>query len=93
MSVYKRHPIDGTLMLDASQMLYRYEIFDYEKAALRKYRLNPAERNLNTDRPADPEEVIMISKDTAYVDDNGQVVTQTIERPLSSLYDFTTDRW
>ena len=88
MSVYKRHPIDGTLMLDAAQMLYRYEIFDYEKAALRKYRLNPAERNLNTDRPADPDEVIMISKDTAYVDDNGQVVTQTIERPLSSLYDF-----
>lgn len=87
-SVYTRHPIDGTVMLDAKQLLYRYEIFDYEKAALRKYRLNPAERSLDTDHPADPDAVVMISKDTAYVDDNGQIVSQTIERPLSSLYDF-----
>ena len=88
MSVYRRHPIDGTLMLDASQLNYRYEVFDYEKAALRKYRLNPAERSLDTDNPADPDEVVMISKDTAYIDDNGNIVRQTIERPLSSLYDF-----
>ena len=55
---------------------------------MRKYRLDPKERSLNTDRPVDPDEVVMISKDTAYVDDNGQIVRQTIERPLSSLYDF-----
>ena len=53
-SVYRRHPIDGTIMLDASQMNYRYEVFDYEKAALRKYRLNPAERSLNTMAPFPP---------------------------------------
>ena len=88
MSVYKRHPIDGTLMLDAAQLNYRYEVFDYEKAALRKYRLNPTERSLDTDNPADPDQVVMISKDTAYIDDNGNIVRQTIERPLSSLYDF-----
>lgn len=87
-SVYRRHPIDGTIMLDASQMNYRYEVFDYEKAALRKYRLNPAERSLNTDRPANADEVVMISKDTAYIDENGAIVRQTITRPLSSLYDF-----
>lgn len=87
-SVYRRHPIDGTIMLDASQMNYRYEVFDYEKAALRKYRLNPAERSLNTDRPANADEVVMISKDTAYIDENGVIVRQTITRPLSSLYDF-----
>lgn len=87
-SVYRRHPIDGTIMLDASQMNYRYEVFDYEKAALRKYRLNPAERSLNTDRPANVDEVVMISKDTAYIDENGAIVRQTITRPLSSLYDF-----
>lgn len=87
-SVYKIHPIDGTKMLDASQMNYRYEVFDYEKAALRKYRLNPAERNLNTDIQTDPNAVVMISKDTAYIDDNGTIVRETIERPLSSLYDF-----
>ncbi len=87
-SVYTRHPIDGTMMLDAKQMNYRFEIFDYEKAALRKYRLNPAERNLNTDVAPDMEEVVMISKDTAFVNDEGVIVRQTITRPLSSLYDF-----
>lgn len=87
-SVYVTHPIDGTRMLDTKQLTYRYEIFDYEKAALRKYRLDPKERSLNTDLPVDPDEVVMISKDTAYIDDNGEIVRQTIERPLSSLYDF-----
>ena len=87
-SVYKTHPIDGTVMLDARQMNYRYEIYDYEKAALRKYRLNPEERDLNTDHRIDPDEVVMISKDTAYIDDNGNVVRQTIERPLSGPWDF-----
>ena len=86
-SVYVTHPIDGTRMLDTKQLTYRYEIFDYEKAALRKYRLDPKERSLNTDHPVDPDEVVMISKDTAYIDDNGEIVRQTIERPLSSLYD------
>jgi gliding motility-associated lipoprotein GldK len=75
-------------MLDVKQLNYRYEVFDYEKAALRKYRLNPNERNLNTDFEVDPNEVVMISKDTAYIDENGEIVRQTIERPLSSLYDF-----
>ncbi|MBQ9568865.1 MAG: SUMF1/EgtB/PvdO family nonheme iron enzyme [Alloprevotella sp.] len=87
-SVYVTHPIDGTVMLDARQMNYRYEIYDYEKAALRKYRLNPEERDLNTDHSVDPDEVVMISKDTAYVDDNGNIVRQTIERPLSGPWDF-----
>lgn len=32
-SVYKHHPIDGTLMLDAGQMNYYYEIYDYTEAA------------------------------------------------------------
>lgn len=87
-SVYTRHPIDGTVMLDARQLNYRYEIYDYEKAALRKYRLNPEERNLNTDVHTDPDEVVMISKDTAYVDDTGRIIRQTIERPLSGPWDF-----
>ncbi|MEG1729415.1 MAG: SUMF1/EgtB/PvdO family nonheme iron enzyme [Bacteroidaceae bacterium] len=87
-SVYTYHPIDGSRMLDHKQMNYRYEIFDYEKAALRKYRLNPSERSLNTDRPVNANETVMISKDTAYLDDNGEIVRQTVTRPLSSLYDF-----
>ncbi|MBR4783424.1 MAG: SUMF1/EgtB/PvdO family nonheme iron enzyme, partial [Bacteroidaceae bacterium] len=78
----------GEKMLDASQMNYRYEIYDYQKAAMRKYRLNPAERNLNTDVQVNPEDVVMISKDTAFIDDDGNIVRQTITRPLSSYYDF-----
>lgn len=87
-SVYITNPVTGERMLDASQMNYRYEIYDYQKAALRKYRLNPAERNLNTDEQVDPNEVVMISKDTAFIDDDGKIVRQTITRPLSSPYDF-----
>ena len=75
-------------MLDASQMNYRYETFDYTMAAQRKYRLNPAERNLNTDVAVDENEVVMISKDTAYIDDEGRIVRQTLTRPLSSMWDF-----
>ncbi len=87
-SVYFTHPIDGTKMLDAKQMNFRYEVFDYEKAALRKYRLDPKERNLNTDIVVNPDEEVIISKDTAYIDDDGRIVRETINRPLSSLYDF-----
>lgn len=87
-SVYTYHPFDGTKMLDASQMNYRYETFDYVMAAQRKYRLDPNERNLNTDIEVNADEKIMISKDTAYVDDEGRIIRQTITRELSSLWDF-----
>ena len=87
-SVYVTHPIDGTKMLDASQMNYRYEVYDYASAALRKYRLNPEERDLNTDNVVDPNAVVMISKDTAWVDDEGRIVRETITRPLSGPWDF-----
>ena len=60
-SVYIVHPVDGTKMLDASQMNYRYEIYDYAAAALRRYRLNPEERDLNTDHEVNPNQVILIS--------------------------------
>ncbi len=87
-SVYTHHPFDGSKMLDASQMNYRYETFDYAMAAKRKYRLNPEERNLNTDVKTDPDEVVMISKDTAYIDDEGRIHRESITRPLSSIWDF-----
>ena len=97
-SVYIVHPVDGTKMLDASQMNYRYEVYDYAAAALRKHRLKNVtdngigvssfeKRDLNTDHEADDAEV-MISKDTAYIDDEGNIVRQTITRPLSGPWDF-----
>lgn len=87
-SVYTYNPITGEKMLDAKQMNYRYEIYDYASAALRKYRLDPEERNLNTDVTVNPREVIMISKDTAYIDEEGRIVRETINRPLSGPWDF-----
>ena len=87
-SLYITHPIDGTKMLDYRQLNYRYEIYDYTAAALRRNRMNPEERNLNTDVPVDYNKVVMISKDTAYVDDEGRIVRKTIDRPLSGPYDF-----
>ena len=87
-SVYVTHPIDGTRMLDASQMNYRYEIYDYAMAAQRKYRLDPKQRDLNTDNEVNENEVVMISKDTAWIDDEGKIVRQTITRPLSGPWDF-----
>ena len=87
-SVYVTNPVTGEKMLDASQMNYRYEIYDYTTAALRKYRMNPNERNLNTDVTVNPDEEIWISKDTAYVDDEGRIVRETINRQLSGPWDF-----
>lgn len=87
-SLYVTNPVTGEKMLDYRQMNYRYEFYDYTAAALRRNRLNPEERNLNTDIAVNPNEVVMISKDTAYIDDEGRIVRQTIDRPLSGPWDF-----
>lgn len=87
-SVYRINPITGQKELDAAQMNYRYEIFDHTEAAKRRNRLDPARRILNTDIKPDYDAEIMISKDTAYIDDDGRIVSQTVTRPLSSEYDF-----
>ncbi len=87
-SLYTYNPVTGEKMLDVSQLNYRYEIYDYTTAALRRNRLNPNERNLNTDTSVNPNEVIMISKDTAYIDDEGRIIRETIDRPLSGPWDF-----
>ena len=78
----------GEKLLDASQLNYRYEIYDYAEAAKRKYRLNPADRNLNTDITVNPNEQVWISKDTAYIDDEGKIIRQTINRQLTGPWDF-----
>ena len=87
-SVYRINPITGQKQLDASQMNYRYEVFDYTEASKRKNRLDPALRDLNTDHTPNYDEVVMISKDTAYIDDDGRIIRETITRPLGSEFDF-----
>ena len=86
--LYVTNPVTGDKMLDYTQMNYRYEIYDYTSAALRKYRINPTERNLNTDITVDPNEEVWISKDTAYVDDEGRIIRETINRQLTGPWDF-----
>ena len=87
-SVYVTNPVTGEKMLDYSQMNYRYEIYDYTTAALRKNRLNPEERNLNTDVTVNENDKVWISKDTAYIDDEGRIVRETLNRELSGPWDF-----
>ena len=87
-SVYATNPVTGEKMLDCKQMNYRYEIYDYVEAAKRRNRINPVERNLNTDIQVNPEEQVWISKDTAYIDDEGKIVRQTINRQLTGPWDF-----
>ena len=87
-SMYVTNPVTGEKLLDYRQLNYKYEIYDYTTAALRRNRLMPHERNLNTDVTVNPDEVVMISKDTAYIDDNGNIVRETINRPLSGPWDF-----
>lgn len=87
-SMYLTHPISGRKILDVSQLNYRYEIFDYNQAALRKNRLNPADRTRNTDVKVNENEAVLISKDTAYIDESGNIVRRTINRNLSGMHDF-----
>ncbi len=87
-SVYTVHPITGQKGIDPKQMNFMYEWFDYTEAAKRRNRINPQDRILNTDIMVDPGQVVMISKDTAYINEEGVPVNQTIVRPLTSLYDF-----
>ena len=86
-SVYTINPVTGAKMLDASQMNYRYEIYDYTLAAQRRYNLDPTKRNRNTDIPVSTA-AVTISKDTAYIDDEGKIINQTITRNLTSPFDF-----
>jgi formylglycine-generating enzyme required for sulfatase activity len=91
-SVYFTHPVTGERSLDPKQMNFKYEWYDHTAAALRRNNLNPSARVRNTDITPNPNEVIMISKDTAYIDDDGSIVNETITRPLSNLFDFLHTR-
>jgi formylglycine-generating enzyme required for sulfatase activity len=86
-SVYRTNPITGARELDASQLNYRYEVYNHTEAAKRKNRLDPRRREYNTDRPV-PTTQPIISKDTAYVNEDGEIIRETISRALSGEYDF-----
>lgn len=86
-SLYRTNPITGITELDPEQLNYRYETYNYTEAARRRNRLNPARRVYNTDLPV-PDDTPRISKDTAYITDDGEIVRRTITRDLTGDYDF-----
>ena len=86
-SVYRINPITGVKELDPTQMNYRYEIYTHTQAAKRKHRLAQSRRVYNTDLPV-PTDVPIISKDTAYINDEGVIVRETVTRGLTGDYDF-----
>ena len=86
-SLYKTNPITGVRELDPEQLNYRYEVYNHTEAAKRKNRMNPRRREYNTDLPT-PTDIPVISKDTAYFNDEGEIVRETITRGLTGEYDF-----
>ncbi len=86
-SLYRTNPITGVKELDPEQLNYRYEVYNHTEAAKRRNRLDPRRRQYNTDLPV-PTDVPVISKDTAYVNDEGEIIRETITRGLTGDYDF-----
>ncbi|MDE6120036.1 MAG: formylglycine-generating enzyme family protein, partial [Muribaculaceae bacterium] len=86
-SVYRTNPITGARELDHTQLNYRYEVYNHTEAARRRNRIDPARREYNTDRPV-PTQRPTISKDTAYINDEGLIVRETVQRELTGDYDF-----
>ena len=68
-------------------MNYRYEIYNQTEASRRRNRLDPRRREYNTDKPV-PTDVPQISKDTAYINEEGEIIRETISRGLTGEYDF-----
>lgn len=87
LSVYRTNPRTGQRELDVEQLNYRYETFDNTSASLRRNRLDPKRREYNTDLPVSTE-IPVITKDTAYINDDGEIVRETIKRGLTGEYDF-----
>ena len=86
-SMYRTNPITGKRELDPAQLNYRYETYNHTEAAKRRNRLDPARREYNTDKPV-PADLPLISKDTAYIDEEGNIHRRTIQRPLTGDFDF-----
>lgn len=84
----KNDEVLGGSRANTDLILYRYEWFDYEAEAKRSNSIEAAKRTRNTDADAPQAQQVMITKDTAYINENGVVVNTSITRPLSSRFDF-----
>lgn len=82
----------GGLRTNTDLILYRYEWFDYAAEAKRANQLEAIKRTKNTDISPAQLPSVMITKDTAYITEDGKVVNTSITRPLSSRFDFLNTR-
>ena len=74
-SLMTTNPITGERCLNTTLLNYRYQQYDHAQA-------------VRTSVMAKKDSTIMITKDTAYIGADGQVVTETIKRRYSGPYDF-----
>lgn len=76
----EKDPVLGGYKTNTEKIVYAYNWFDYTAEAKNKENL----KNKNKD--------IIISKDTAYIADNGEIINKKIKRPLTSRWDFLNTR-
>lgn len=86
-SLYRTNPITGVRELDGTQLNYCYSIYNHTEAARRRNRMDATRRDYNTDHQVSTTNPT-ISKDTAYINDDGIIVRETITRQLTGDYDF-----
>ena len=82
-SLFVTHPITGQKMLDATQLNFRYEWFDAAEAARRQEQLNRMKGAVTGNDTST--EMVMISKDTAYVNFDGRIVNRPSPAPEQPL--------
>ncbi len=80
-SVYVTNPVTGEKRLDNKQMNFCYHFYDHAAAIRYKKELDELTGTSRTSS-------ILIHKDTAYINENGEIVRQKLSRPLSGYYDF-----
>lgn len=77
-SFYVTNPVTGEKSIDTHLIHYTYEVYDYAESVKHKYKFSSN----------DSLQQIWISKDTAYIDNSGNIIKKTINRPYSGAWDF-----
>lgn len=81
---YQGHDDLGTRQLNPQRLIYTYEIFNDDQVSLPRNKYNYATRSY--------QEGAYVKIDSTFFDDNGHLVTQTVNRPLRHRKDFYSSR-
>ncbi|MGL4994306.1 MAG: SUMF1/EgtB/PvdO family nonheme iron enzyme [Bacteroidales bacterium] len=88
---YKRHPMNGTLMLRGELLNYAYKWYDRDGAAKAQYQIDPKRRVRNTDVVVN-DLPIFYEKDTVEMNDDGVLEQRTIRVQITDDTNFIHDR-